>query len=81
METDDLLKNAYNKLMAKNMDLIVANDLSRPGSGFQYDTNSVRVIDRSGDVKKLPLMSKINVADRVLDRVKNLCNERGLART
>ncbi|HEU20109.1 MAG TPA: bifunctional phosphopantothenoylcysteine decarboxylase/phosphopantothenate--cysteine ligase CoaBC [Deltaproteobacteria bacterium] len=80
METEDLLKNAYNKLMAKNMDLIVANDLSRPGSGFQYDTNSVRVIDRSGDVRKFPLMSKINVADRVLDRVKKLCDERGLPR-
>ncbi|MBN2687812.1 MAG: bifunctional phosphopantothenoylcysteine decarboxylase/phosphopantothenate--cysteine ligase CoaBC [Deltaproteobacteria bacterium] len=78
METEDLLKNAYNKLLAKNMDLIVGNDLSRPGSGFQYDTNSVRVIDRSGDVRKFPLMSKINIADRVLDRVKKLCDQRGL---
>lgn len=78
METEDLLKNAYNKLMAKNMDLIVANDLSRPGSGFQCDTNSVRVIDRTGDVKKFPLMSKVNVADRVLDRVKKMCEERRL---
>lgn len=78
METEDLLKNAYNKLLAKNMDLIVANDLSRPGSGFQHDTNSVRVIDRSGDVRKYPVMSKVNIADRVLDRVKKLCDERGL---
>jgi phosphopantothenoylcysteine decarboxylase/phosphopantothenate--cysteine ligase len=54
------------------MDLIVANDLSRPGSGFQYDTNSVRVIDRSGTVRKLPLMTKTKIADRVLDRIKKL---------
>jgi phosphopantothenoylcysteine decarboxylase/phosphopantothenate--cysteine ligase len=72
METEDLLKNAYDKLMAKNMDLIVANDLSRPGSGFQYDTNSVRIIDRSGTVRKLPLMPKTKIADRVLDRIKKL---------
>jgi phosphopantothenoylcysteine decarboxylase/phosphopantothenate--cysteine ligase len=72
METEDLLKNAYDKLKAKNMDLIVANDLSRPGSGFQYDTNSVRVIDRSGTVRKLPLMTKTKIADRVLDRIKKL---------
>jgi phosphopantothenoylcysteine decarboxylase/phosphopantothenate--cysteine ligase len=72
METEDLLKNAYDKLLAKNMDLIVANDLSRPGSGFQYDTNSVRVIDRSGMVRKLPLMTKTKIADRVLDRIKKL---------
>jgi phosphopantothenoylcysteine decarboxylase/phosphopantothenate--cysteine ligase len=77
METENLLKNAYDKLVSKNMDLIVANDLSRPGSGFQYDTNSVRIIDRSGDVRKLPLMSKTKVADRILDRVKKLCDERG----
>jgi phosphopantothenoylcysteine decarboxylase/phosphopantothenate--cysteine ligase len=72
METEDLLKNAYDKLLAKNMDLIVANDLSRPGSGFQYDTNSVRVIDRSGTVRKFPLMTKTKIADRVLDRIKKL---------
>jgi len=75
METENLLQNAYEKLKEKNMDLIVANDLSRPGSGFQYDTNSVRVIDRSGDIRKLPLMNKIRVADRVLDRIRLLCKE------
>ena len=76
METENLLKNAYDKLISKNMDLIVANDLSRPGSGFQYDTNSVRLIDRSGDVRKLPLMNKIRVADRILDRIKKLREEK-----
>jgi len=76
METENLLKNAYDKLISKNMDLIVANDLSRSGSGFQYDTNSVRLIDRSGDVRKLPLMNKIRVADRILDRIKKLREEK-----
>ena len=76
METENLLKNAYDKLISKNMDLIVANDLSRPGSGFQYDTNSVRLIDGSGDVRKLPLMNKQRVADRILDRIKKLREDR-----
>jgi len=76
METDNLLKNAYDKMVSKNMDLIVANDLTRPGAGFQYDTNSVRIIDRSGDVRKLPIMNKKRVADKILDRIKKLCKER-----
>jgi len=79
-ETEDLVKNAAEKLISKNMDLIVANDLSRPGAGFQYDTNSVRIIDREGGVMRLPLMNKRRVADRVLDRVKKLCDEREMLR-
>jgi phosphopantothenoylcysteine decarboxylase/phosphopantothenate--cysteine ligase len=76
METDNLLKNAYDKMVSKNMDLIVANDLNKPGAGFQYDTNSVRIIDRSGDVRKLPMMNKKRVANKILDRIKRLSKER-----
>jgi phosphopantothenoylcysteine decarboxylase/phosphopantothenate--cysteine ligase len=67
-ETDDLLANARAKLERKGLDLIVANDVSAPGSGFGVDTNQVTLIDRAG-VEALPLMSKRDVAERVLDRV------------
>ncbi len=69
METEDLIKNARTKMKAKGMDLIVANELGLPGSGFQHDTNIVKIIDISGNVEELPLMDKRDVADRILDRV------------
>jgi len=69
METEDLVKNARAKMKTKGMDLIVANELGLPGSGFQHDTNIVKIIDRSGTVEELPLMDKKDVADRILDRV------------
>ncbi len=71
-ETENLLANARKKLAEKNLDLIVANDVSLPGAGFAVDTNIVKVIDRSGKVEELPLMSKEDLADRVLDRVLSL---------
>lgn len=77
METDDLLENALKKLKAKNMDLIVANDLGEPGAGFRHDTNVVRILDRDGGVDVLPLMEKTGVADRILDRVAVLLDGRG----
>ncbi|MEA1970151.1 MAG: bifunctional phosphopantothenoylcysteine decarboxylase/phosphopantothenate--cysteine ligase CoaBC [Thermodesulfobacteriota bacterium] len=69
METENLVENAKGKMVARDMDLIVANELGRPGSGFQHDTNIVKIIDRSGGIEELPLMDKTDVADRVLDRV------------
>ncbi len=71
-ETQNLLKNAKEKLAKKNLDLIVANDLSLPGAGFRVDTNIVKVIERSGRAEKLPLMSKEDLADRILERVLDL---------
>lgn len=68
-ETESLLANARKKLEEKNLDLIVANDVRLPGAGFQVDTNVVKLIDRSGKVEELPLMSKEDLADCVLDRV------------
>jgi phosphopantothenoylcysteine decarboxylase/phosphopantothenate--cysteine ligase len=68
-ETESLLANARKKLAEKNLDLIVANDVRLPGAGFQVDTNVVKLIDRSGKVEELPLMSKEDLADCVLDRV------------
>ena len=68
-ETQNLLKNAKEKLAQKNLDLIVANDVSQPGAGFRVDTNIAKIIDRSGRAEKLPLMSKEDLADRILDRL------------
>lgn len=71
-ETEDLLKNARKKLESKNLDMIVANDVSRSDSGFGVDTNVVRIIQKDGTESELPLMTKEEVADAVLDRVKGL---------
>lgn len=75
-ETDDLLANARTKLRAKGLDLIAANDVTAPGSGFGVDTNEVTLIDPSGGEEALPLMSKYDVAQRILDRVVALLRER-----
>jgi phosphopantothenoylcysteine decarboxylase/phosphopantothenate--cysteine ligase len=71
-ETQDLLANASEKLRQKNLDMVVANDVSREDAGFEADTNMVKVIYRDGHVEELPLMTKQQVADQVLDRVKRL---------
>jgi phosphopantothenoylcysteine decarboxylase / phosphopantothenate---cysteine ligase len=60
---------APRKLAAKGIDLLVANDVSEPGSGFGTDTNRVTLFDRSGSRDELPMLSKREVADRILDRV------------
>lgn len=71
-ETEHLLENAKAKLESKNLDLIVANDVSKPGIGFGADVNEVAVIDRQGSVQELPLMPKLRVAHHILDAVKRL---------
>jgi phosphopantothenoylcysteine decarboxylase/phosphopantothenate--cysteine ligase len=70
VETENLIENARNKMHKKNMDLIVANDVTRDGAGFQTDTNIVKILDREGQVEELPVLEKIEVADRILDRIK-----------
>jgi phosphopantothenoylcysteine decarboxylase/phosphopantothenate--cysteine ligase len=67
-ETGDL-ERAPGKLAAKGIDLLVANDVSEPGSGFGTDTNRVTLFGRDGSREALPLLSKREVADRILDRV------------
>ena len=71
-ETNDLLENAQKKLVKKNCDLIVANDVLAEGAGFETDTNIVTLLDQSGNCEQLPLLSKRDVADRILDRVLKL---------
>jgi phosphopantothenoylcysteine decarboxylase/phosphopantothenate--cysteine ligase len=57
------------------MDLIVANDVTGAGSGFGADTNKVLIIDKDGNTEDLPLMSKREVAEKVLDRVESLISK------
>ncbi len=66
-ETENLLENATLKLQKKNLDMIVANDITAPGAGFQSDTNSVTLILRNGTVKGSGLLSKLEIADWLLD--------------
>ena len=56
--------------------MVVANDVSRSDAGFATDTNLVKIIDRQGEMEELPLMSKEEVANRILDRVKTLWQNR-----
>lgn len=71
-ETTDHMANARDKMERKNLDLIVVNDVSREDRGFAADSNEVRMIDREGNEETVPLMSKDDVADRILDRIKAL---------
>ena len=71
-ETEDLITNARKKLVEKNLDLIVANDVSRADAGFGTETNQVKILYPSGETKDLPLMSKDEVSMAILDEVVNL---------
>ena len=71
-ETDNILQNAQRKLVTKNLDLIIANDVSAEGAGFEVDTNIVSIIDSKGKCDQLPLMSKSDIADQILDRIVQL---------
>jgi len=68
METRDLMENATAKLANKNVDMICANSLRTKGAGFAGDTNVVTIITKDG-VKELPLMSKLDAADAILDEI------------
>jgi phosphopantothenoylcysteine decarboxylase / phosphopantothenate---cysteine ligase len=71
-ETTDVGENARKKMAAKNLDLIVANDVTAQGAGFDYDTNVVSLYYRDGRDVALPKMSKAEVAQRVLDEIVRL---------
>lgn len=76
-ETNDLLANAREKLERKGLDLIAANDVSATDAGFGVDTNRVTLISRDGATDSLPLMSKYEAANAILDRVSALLRARG----
>ena len=71
-ESENVIENARRKLEKKELDLIVANDITLPGSGIGADNNQVTIIDRDGNVQALPLMPKEDVADKILDRLVSL---------
>ena len=71
-ESEDLVENATGKLKAKGLDFIIANDITADDSGFDADTNRVTIIDKSGNQEELPLMAKLEVAHKILDRVVKL---------
>jgi phosphopantothenoylcysteine decarboxylase/phosphopantothenate--cysteine ligase len=70
-ETESLEANAREKLAKKKLDLIVGNDVSRPNSGFEVDTNEATLFRADGGVRKLPLLSKLALADEILDEIRN----------
>jgi phosphopantothenoylcysteine decarboxylase/phosphopantothenate--cysteine ligase len=76
-ESQDLRTNARTKLQAKGLSLIVANDITDPNAGFAVDTNRVTLIDASGTLQELPLMSKAEVAEAVLQRVVRMLGDLG----
>jgi len=76
LETEDEIKNAKKKLTEKNLDLIVVNNPNIPGAGFEVDTNQVTLVDRRGKVEKLPLLSKKEVASKILDKVSLLLRKK-----
>lgn len=71
-ETQDLVAQARKKLTAKNLDLIVANDVTSEGAGFGSDQNAATLIDRDGRTTEFPLMAKRQLADRILDHARSL---------
>jgi len=75
-ETEDLIANARKKLMDKNLDLIVVNDVTRREAGFRADTNQVKILYPSGETKDLPLMSKEKVSQSILDEVVKLLKQK-----
>ncbi|MGH7831845.1 MAG: bifunctional phosphopantothenoylcysteine decarboxylase/phosphopantothenate--cysteine ligase CoaBC [Candidatus Binatia bacterium] len=71
-ETESLVANAKKKLRDKGLDLVVANDVTQEGSGFDGDTNIATLVDRNGAIHPFPLMSKTELADRIIDYLLDL---------
>ncbi|TFZ39569.1 bifunctional phosphopantothenoylcysteine decarboxylase/phosphopantothenate--cysteine ligase CoaBC [Soehngenia longivitae] len=71
-ETDDLYENATKKIQSKNLDFIVANDVTMEGAGFEVDTNIVSIIYKDGTIENLPIMEKSELAKIIIDKIKNI---------
>jgi phosphopantothenoylcysteine decarboxylase/phosphopantothenate--cysteine ligase len=68
-ETEDLSANAQKKLREKNLDIVIANNVAEAGSGFDGDTNIATIVDRTGAVRSLPMMTKDELADQIFDHL------------
>lgn len=75
-ETNDVINYAKDKMIRKNFDFVVANDVSQSDAGFGVDTNRVSIVDNGGNIEELPLMTKNEVANKILDRVEQLLKAR-----
>jgi phosphopantothenoylcysteine decarboxylase/phosphopantothenate--cysteine ligase len=75
-ETEELIANAEKKLTDKNLDVVVANNVTEAGGGFDVDTNVATILDRRGGRRALPLMSKDELADEILDHLIGLKSQR-----
>lgn len=71
-ETNDVLKNATKKIKKKNLDFIVANDLTMQGAGFSTETNIVKIIEADGRINEYPKLLKSEVGDIILDKVRDI---------
>jgi phosphopantothenoylcysteine decarboxylase/phosphopantothenate--cysteine ligase len=81
-ESENLLQNAQLKLQTKNLDAIVANDITQRGAGFDSDTNAIKILTRSNsNVIELPLMSKADTANHILDMIVRLRSDKTESRT
>jgi len=69
LETDNEIANAKKKLKEKQLDMIVLNSLQDRRSGFEFDTNKVTIIKKTGKAIKLPLQSKFQIANKILDQL------------
>lgn len=76
-ETNDIVKNAEMKLRKKNLDLIIANDITLKGAGFESDTNITTIIDRDGRIQEIPIMHKRDLAHIILDKAIDLKERKG----
>jgi len=72
VETRDLIENSMKKLKKKNLDMIVCNDVTQAGAGFAVDTNIVAILDKAGGCEELPRLTKLEIANRILDRIREL---------
>jgi phosphopantothenoylcysteine decarboxylase/phosphopantothenate--cysteine ligase len=72
LETNDELNNAKKKLKEKNLDMIVLNSLNDKQSGFDFDTNKISILKKTGQKINLPLMSKFQAANKILSELLNL---------
>ncbi|MCD6292054.1 MAG: bifunctional phosphopantothenoylcysteine decarboxylase/phosphopantothenate--cysteine ligase CoaBC [Deltaproteobacteria bacterium] len=77
-ETSELLTHAKDKIKRKNLDMIIANDVTAPGAGFGVDTNIIKIIVRDGQMTDFPLMSKEKVSGVILDHIIELKKQRRL---
>ncbi|HEY3275804.1 MAG TPA: bifunctional phosphopantothenoylcysteine decarboxylase/phosphopantothenate--cysteine ligase CoaBC [Syntrophorhabdaceae bacterium] len=75
-ETENILEHAADKLKRKNLDLIIANDVSKEGIGFGSDNNEVAILDKSGNIRQVPFLSKDEIAHIILDAVKKVLKKR-----